>query len=72
VTRRPDVELPPAITAKLCIDDAGHVSNAEIITPLDPATAAEIVDTLRTWRYTPYTSEGVARPACFPMTFRVN
>jgi hypothetical protein len=71
VTALPNAELPATITAKLCIDDTGHVSSAEMITPLPPSTATEIVDTLRTWRYAPYSSEGVTRAACFPVTFRV-
>jgi hypothetical protein len=64
-------ELPQAISAKLCIDDVGHVTSSSILTPLAPNAGAEIVDALRTWQYTPYQSNGAARPACFVVSFRV-
>jgi serine/threonine protein kinase len=64
------VELPSAISAKLCIDEAGQVTSSEVLTELPATTAAEIVAALRSWRYTPYKVDGVARAACFIMTFR--
>jgi serine/threonine protein kinase len=64
-------QLPPAISAKLCIDDVGHVTSSSILTPLAPNAGAEIMDALRTWQYTPYQPDGVARPACFVVQFRV-
>lgn len=64
------VELPSAISAKLCIDEAGQVTSPEVLTELPAATAAEIADALRSWRYTPYKVDGVARAACFIVTFR--
>ena len=71
ITPPANVELPPSITAKLCIDLTGHVTVAEMITALDPALAAQIVGTLHGWQYEPYKAGGVARAACFPVTFRV-
>jgi len=70
VTALPNAEIPPEVTAKLCLDETGHISSAEILTPLDPGIATEIVEVLRTWIYAPYTVDGTARAACFPLTFR--
>jgi hypothetical protein len=64
------VELPPAITTKLCIDLAGKVTIAEMVTSLDAGIAAQILEALHTWQYEPYRVGGVAQPACFTVTFR--
>jgi len=69
-TRIRGVEIPSAISAKLCIDEAGQVTSSEVLTELPVAAAAEIATALRSWRYTPYKVDGVARAACFITTFR--
>jgi serine/threonine protein kinase len=64
-------ELPPEISARLCIDETGHVTSAAVLTQLPPEAGAEIVGALRTWLYAPYRMDGAARAACFVIAFRV-
>jgi hypothetical protein len=63
--------LPSAISAKLCIDEAGRVATVEILSRVPSDTAAEIVAALRTWRYAPYQVAGAPHAACFAVAFRV-
>ncbi|HEY0484056.1 MAG TPA: protein kinase [Kofleriaceae bacterium] len=65
-----NVELPQAINTRLCIDDGGHVTAAEVLTPLDAASTQQILAALRAWQYEPYRGRGAAQPVCFPVTFR--
>jgi hypothetical protein len=65
------MDLPPSISAKLCIDEAGRVTSPEVLTQLPAPAAVEIADALRSWRYTPYKVDGVARAACFVVPVRV-
>jgi serine/threonine protein kinase len=65
-----NMELPPSLAAKVCIDETGKVSFAEMVTKLDRRVATELTDTLRSWRYATYVQNGVAIPACFVVTFR--
>jgi hypothetical protein len=58
------------ITAKLCIDDAGHVTTADVVTPIDANLAAQITGALRDWQYAPYQAGGAAQPVCFQVAFR--
>jgi serine/threonine protein kinase len=62
--------LPAMITAKLCIDEAGRVTSAEVVTPIDADLAAQITGALRAWLYAPYQAAGVAQPVCFQIAFR--
>jgi hypothetical protein len=62
--------LPATITAKLCIDDAGRITTAEVVTPLDADLAAQITGALRAWQYAPYQVGGAAQPVCFQVAFR--
>jgi hypothetical protein len=71
ITKLGPAELPPEISAKLCIDEAGHVTSSGTLTTLPPQAGAEIVSALRTWQYTPYRVDGAARAACFVISFRV-
>jgi len=71
ISRLGPSELPPEISAKLCIDDAGHVTTAGTVTQLPADVGAEIVGALRTWQYAPYRVDGIARAACFVVSFRV-
>ena len=69
VGRPNSADLPAVISAKLCIDEAGQVMTSDVLTPMQPPAAAEILDVLRGWRYAPYKANGVARAACFVVTF---
>jgi serine/threonine protein kinase len=64
-------DLPTTISAKVCIDTSGRVATAEVLSKIDHRSAAELADAIRTWTYAPYTSGGVAVPACFIVSFRV-
>ncbi|MGE5184345.1 MAG: protein kinase domain-containing protein [Acidobacteriota bacterium] len=65
-------ELPSLIAVKVCIDAGGNVAAAEVLTRVDRRTASELVDAIRTWKYTPYRSGGAAVPACFSVPFRIS
>jgi eukaryotic-like serine/threonine-protein kinase len=71
VTKFSDTELPERISAKLCIDAAGRVNTAELLTPVASDPASEILGALRAWRYAPYKLDGTAHPACFAVAFHV-
>jgi serine/threonine protein kinase len=71
ITKLSPADLPSEISARLCIDETGHVTSAGMLTMLPPAAGAEIVSALRTWQYTPYRVDGAARAACFGISFRV-
>jgi len=64
-------EVPPVVAAKVCIDTTGKVSRVQLITKLERVTSLDLTNALETWRYAPYLQAGVARPACFVVSFRV-
>jgi hypothetical protein len=63
-------DLSNDVVAKLCIDERGRVTSAQIM-----RAAAEIADevqrSLRSWRYKPYLDDGRATPVCFAVPMRV-
>ncbi|MGE0397621.1 MAG: protein kinase [Kofleriaceae bacterium] len=65
-------EVPPVVAAKLCIDHKGAVTSADLITKLEARAALEMVQTLKSWRYTPYKPQGSPNTAaaCFAVSFR--
>jgi eukaryotic-like serine/threonine-protein kinase len=66
-------ERPPSkISSLLCIDTSGSVTTVKVLTHhLPDDVPAELDDTMHGWRYAPYKKAGVARPACFVVSFRV-
>jgi hypothetical protein len=64
-------EVPDVISTKLCIDVAGKVTSATVLTKLDHAAATQLSTALGKWVYTPYAQNGAAVPACFVLTLRV-
>ena len=66
-----NTDLPPVAVAKLCIDTAGKVTSADMVSKIDQQAASELVDTLRGWRYAPYKQGGLAMAACFTVSFRL-
>jgi hypothetical protein len=64
-------ELPPAVAAKVCIDTSGKVTSVDMITKLERLTSVDLSHAIHTWRYQPYKQNGVAAPACFVVSFRV-
>lgn len=63
-------EVPSVLAAKLCINHVGQVTDATLITKIDPRVASDVLGTLRRWRYTPYKQNGQPTPACFAVSFR--
>jgi eukaryotic-like serine/threonine-protein kinase len=71
ITKVHGEDIPQAISARLCIDEAGQVVTSEVLTrPLPAHTAVDIANALRSWRYTPYQVNGAAHAACFIATIR--
>ncbi len=66
-----NVDVPPVVAAKVCIDPAGAVTSATIINKLEHHANADLVDAIRTWRYAPYKQHGSPLAACFVVSFRV-
>jgi eukaryotic-like serine/threonine-protein kinase len=68
IVRRPE-DLPKgSISAKICIDAGGAVTNVQVF-KLTGDPAASLASAIRGWRYTPYKANGVAVPACFVNSF---
>ena len=67
--RRGDA-APERVSAKLCIDERGAVTRADILTPVSAPVASTLTESLRAWRYRPYREGGVAVPACFAVGFK--
>ena len=57
--------------AKVCIDETGKVTSADMATKVERRVAADLTDTLRKWRYSPYLYKGTAISACFVVPFRL-
>jgi serine/threonine protein kinase len=66
-----NVELPANVAAKVCIDEAGKVTSADIVTKVPSRVATDLAASLRSWRYAPHKINGAAVSACFVVTFRV-
>ncbi len=66
-----NVDLPPVVSAKLCIDADGKVTNAYAITKIERHAAEDLADVLKGWRYAPYKVNNVPTAACFAVSFRV-
>ncbi len=60
-----DGQLPRTVEAKLCIDTAGRVNTADVLTELDPTTKMKLTNMLEDWAYSPYHQHGTAVPVCF-------
>ena len=66
-----NADIPPVIAAKVCIDETGRVTSADMLSKLQRHTASDFVDAIRTWKYAPYKQAGIATAACFAISFRV-
>ncbi|HEU4734033.1 MAG TPA: PEGA domain-containing protein, partial [Kofleriaceae bacterium] len=71
ITKPRATDLPVPLSAKLCIDETGHVTSAEIVEKIPAAAAAEILGALHTWLYTPYRAGGITRAVCFVVPLHV-
>jgi len=66
-----NVELPASLAAKVCIDETGKVTSADMVTKVERRVAVDLTDALRKWRYAPYLQKGAAIGACFVVPFRL-
>ncbi|MDB4952884.1 MAG: serine/threonine protein kinase [Myxococcales bacterium] len=66
-----NVDIPPVVAAKVCIDVAGNVSSVDALTKLDRIAKQGLVEGLMSWKYVPYKKDGGAAAACFVVTMRV-
>ncbi|MBL9014335.1 MAG: protein kinase [Myxococcales bacterium] len=72
LAKNKNVDLPPVIAAKLCIDATGAVTKADVLSKIaDKRAAADFATALTSWRYAPYKKDGTAMAACFALSFRV-
>ncbi len=66
-----NVDLPPVVSAKVCIDTDGKVTSANAITKIERHSAEDLAELLKAWRYAPYKVNGTPTAACFAVSFRV-
>ena len=71
IAKSKTANMPAVVAAKVCIDAAGAVSSAQMITKVDRSVSSELVDAIEAWKYAPYKVGGAAMPACFVVSFRV-
>jgi eukaryotic-like serine/threonine-protein kinase len=64
-------QAPAAITAKLCVDASGAVTNVTVLSKLSGGVRSAVVSGLKRWRYKPVVQAGQNVPACFATTFKV-
>ncbi|MGE3547730.1 MAG: hypothetical protein AB7L28_27635, partial [Kofleriaceae bacterium] len=64
-------DLPTNLSTLVCIDTAGNVTSVKLVTKISGRAAADVPSALRGWKYTPYRRGGVAVPACFVVSFRI-
>lgn len=62
--------LPKRVSAKLCIDTGGRVTEVTLFGVLPRAVRAELSAALEGWRYRPYQDRFGPLPACFAVGFQ--
>ncbi|MEJ7598923.1 MAG: protein kinase [Kofleriaceae bacterium] len=67
-----NADVPAMVNAKLCIDTGGRITSVDVLTKqLERQTALDMMSTIRTWRYAPFTQNNVAAAVCFVVSFRL-
>ncbi len=64
-------QMPGSVSAKVCIDTSGTITDVAMMTKLERMTALDLARGIRTWTYAPYKDNGVAVAACFVVSFKV-
>ncbi len=62
------LEVPPVVSAKVCIDTFGAVTSVDLADKIDHHAADELAAAIQRWTYAPYNNSGVARSVCFVLT----
>jgi hypothetical protein len=65
---RPGQETPKSLSAKICIDASGAVTNVQVF-KITGDVATSLAAAIKTWRYTTHKVDGKAVPACFVNSF---
>lgn len=66
-----NVDLPPVIAAKVCIDTDGKVTSATTLSKIEKHAAEDLGEVIKnTWHYAPYKVKGAPAPACFVVSFK--
>jgi hypothetical protein len=67
---RPGQEVPKSLSAKICIDASGKVTNVQIY-KVTGDLSVKLAAAIREWRYTTYKLDGRALPVCFVNSFQL-
>ncbi|HKE14859.1 MAG TPA: protein kinase [Kofleriaceae bacterium] len=67
----PGEQLPPKITAKLCVDTGGTVKSVTVLSSVSAKVRHTVEHALSQWRYRPVTEGGDKVEACFATAFPV-
>ncbi len=70
IRQRRGEAAPERVSAKLCIDQGGAVTQVDILTPVPDRVASTLRDSLHQWRYRPYRSGSDPVSACFAVSFK--
>jgi len=70
-TVRQNESLPSTLAVKICIDAAGKVSSAKVMSKVSSDLAGKVESAVKGFKYSPYKDGGVATPACFAETFKL-
>jgi TonB family protein len=74
----PAPKLPPAfvqlgaeqkVVVKTCVGSQGNVTSVDVLRGLGPLADASVVDTVRSWRFTPHSVGDHPVPFCYPTRF---
>jgi hypothetical protein len=69
IPRQQRAQLPPRMSAKICINRRGRVTAVTVLTEVSGDVARVIEKALTRWRYRPYRSKGTRVSACFAVSF---
>jgi protein TonB len=59
-----------AVIAKICVSRTGSVDSVTIMKKADSLLDANVVNTVKTWRFRPLMANNIAIPFCYPATFQ--
>jgi hypothetical protein len=58
-------------TLRICVSEAGAVSDMQILRPSLPIVDVQLAQVIPRWRYRPYFLQGRATPFCYVLRYRV-
>lgn len=60
-----------ALRLWVCVSEEGAVSDVTITRPSRAILNERVPEAVRLWKYRPYLVDGVAKPFCYPLVYRV-